>query len=374
MSRQKVDVVLTDINMKEMSGLEVLRQAKLLYPDIEVIMTTGFGGHELAVQSLRAGALDYLPKPVNLDQLLWSVQKATEKIRLYRSSLYRNRELKLSSEIMAKMNEEQEKIIAERTAKLTQTQASLIQTSKLATLGEMSAGMAHELNQPLGGISLVSQTMRKLKSRNLLTDEELDKSLKDIDTCVKRMTKIIQHVRTFARQENLKFTEVDVNETIESAIMLLGEQLRIHGIELTKTFGAALPKIVGEPYQLEQVWINLITNSRDALDEMGAKHQAEKTEFTKKLSLRTWFEETELRVEVIDNGIGMTQDQLEKVFQPFYTTKPVGKGMGLGMSITYGILEAHKGKIEIHSEKGKGTTILVKLPVALKNETKNGVI
>lgn len=366
--------MLTDINMKEMSGLEVLRQAKLLYPDIEVIMTTGFGGHELAVQSLRAGALDYLPKPVNLDQLLWSVQKATEKIRLYRSSLYRNRELKLSSEIMAKMNEEQEKIIAERTAKLTQTQASLIQTSKLATLGEMSAGMAHELNQPLGGISLVSQTMRKLKSRNLLTDEELDKSLKDIDTCVKRMTKIIQHVRTFARQENLKFTEVDVNETIESAIMLLGEQLRIHGIELTKTFGAALPKIVGEPYQLEQVWINLITNSRDALDEMGAKHQAEKTEFTKKLSLRTWFEETELRVEVIDNGIGMTQDQLEKVFQPFYTTKPVGKGMGLGMSITYGILEAHKGKIEIHSEKGKGTTILVKLPVALKNETKNGVI
>ena len=185
------------------------------------------------------------------------------------------------------------------------------------------------------------------------------------------MTKIIQHVRTFARQENLKFIEVDVNETLESAIMLLGEQLRIHGIELTRDFAASLPKIIGEPYQLEQVWINLITNARDALDEMGAKHQAEKTEFAKKLALRTWFEDNEVRVEAIDNGIGMTQDQLEKVFQPFYTTKPVGKGMGLGMSITYGILEAHKGKIEIRSEKGKGTTILVKLPVSLKSETKS---
>ncbi len=362
-AKQKIDVVLTDINMAEINGLEVLKQAKLLFPDIEVIMTTGHGGYELAVQCLRAGALDYLLKPINLEQLLWAVEKATEKIRLFRSSLYRTRELKLSSEIMNKMNEEQEKIITERTAKLNQTQATLIQTSKLATLGEMSAGMAHELNQPLGGISLVSQTMKKLKARNLLTDEEIDRSIKDIDTCVKRMTKIIQHVRTFARQENLKFSEVNVNETVDSAVMLLGEQLRLHGVELKTEFTPALVKVLGEPYQLEQVWINLISNARDALEEREAKGAEKEVGYTKQLLLRTRVEGDELFVECTDNGIGMTQEQVAKVFEPFYTTKPVGKGMGLGMSITYGILESHKGTIEIRSEKGKGTTMLIKLKI-----------
>ncbi|MBF0492515.1 MAG: response regulator [Deltaproteobacteria bacterium] len=352
-TRKRIDVVVTDINMKEMSGLELLAQAKKLFPDIEVIMMTGQGGQELAIQSLRAGAMDYLPKPVNLDQLLLSVQKAIEKMRLLRSSLYRTRELKLSAEVVAKMNEEQEKIIAERTSKLNQTQASLVQTSKLATLGEMSAGMAHELNQPLGGISLIAQTMKKLKDRKALTDEELEKSLNDINHCVKRMTKIIQHVRTFARQETLKFIEVNVNETVESAIMLLGEQLRLHGIELKQNLDPSLPRIVGEPYQLEQVWINLLGNARDALDELGERRKEAKMEYSKQLCVTTWAEQDTVLVGVSDNGIGNSRENTKKVFSPFFSPHPGGKGGGVGVANFYGILGGEKGKIKNQREKKK---------------------
>lgn len=362
-AKTKIDVVITDVQMKDMSGIEVLQEAKKLYTDIEVIMMTGFGGQEVAIKSLRAGAIDYLTKPVDLDQLIWAVKKAIEKMRLFRSSLYRSRELKLSAEIVAKLNEEQEKIIKERTTQLTQTQANLIQTSKLATLGEMSAGMAHELNQPLFGISLVSQTLRKLKTTNTLTDEEFDLSLKDLDQCVVRMSKIIQHVRTFARQESLKFMSVDVNSTLDSALILTGAQLKMHGIQITKNFDPSLPKIHGEPYQLEQVWINLIGNSRDAIDEMDVKAKEKQIKCNKALTITTKVEGDQIFVVVEDTGIGMSEEQQKKVFQPFFTTKPVGKGMGLGMAIVYGIIELHKAKIELVSEQEKGTTITVKLPL-----------
>ena len=268
---KKIDVLITDIKMQDMDGIEVLHRAKQLYRDIEGIVITGFKDQDLAIRSLRAGAVDYITKPVNLDEILLSIQRAIERINLNRDRLYRNRELKISSEIISKMNEELERRIDARTKELTQTQAQLFQTSKLATLGEMSAGLAHEMNQPLGGISLVAKHMRKLMERERLSEGEIDSGLKDIEASVKRMSKVIQHIRTFARQDTFKFSEVDVNETIDSALSLLGEQLRLHEIEVVRELNTGLPKIMGEPYQLEQVWINMITNARDALDEKGRR-------------------------------------------------------------------------------------------------------
>jgi two-component system NtrC family sensor kinase len=197
----KIDVVITDIRMGDMDGIEVIQKAKKLYRDIEGIVVTGHTDQELTVRSLRAGASDYITKPINLDTLLFSIKKATEKINLNRNQLYRNRELKISKEIISKMNEELERRIKERSQELSQTQAQLIQTSKLATLGEMSAGLAHEMNQPLGGISLTARNFQKLMERGKLTEEELASGLTDIESLVKRMSKIIQHIHTFARQD-----------------------------------------------------------------------------------------------------------------------------------------------------------------------------
>ena len=365
----KVDVVITDIRMDDMDGIEVLQRAKRLYQDIEGIMVTGFKEQELAIRSLRAGAIDYITKPVNLDELLFAVKKAIERINLNRNRLYRNRELKISSEIVSKMNEELERRVEQRTDELSETQALLFQTSKLATLGEMSAGLAHEINQPLGGISLVAKHLRKLMEREALSREEIESGLRDIESSVKRMSKVIQHIRTFARQDTLQFVELDVNETIDSALSLVGEQLRLHGIEVLRELSPALPRIAGEPYQLEQVWINLIANARDALAEKEkqiADGRLQITNYNKSLTISTTYntepEIPSVEVRFQDNGIGVSEEQKEKVFEPFFTTKEVGKATGLGLAISHGIIESHKGKIEMESKKNKGTTVRVILP------------
>lgn len=361
----KIDVLITDIKMGDMDGIEVLRRAKKFYQDIEGIVITGYKDQELAIKALRAGAIDYIIKPVNLDELLISVKKAVERINLNRNRLYRNRELKISSEIISKMNEELERRIEERSKELNQTQVQLFQTSKLATLGEMSAGLAHEMNQPLGGIALITVNLCKLLEKGRLTDEELKSSLDDISYSVKRMSKTIQHIRTFARQDTLKFTQVEVNETIESCLGFLGEQLRLHEIEVVREFKSNLPKIEGEPYQLEQVWINLISNARDAMDERGNTITKGSVKgYRKKLIISTNYNPNSQGVEItfIDNGVGMSEETKEKAFQPFFTTKEVGKATGLGLSISYGIIENHRGKIKLESKDGKGIKVTIILP------------
>ncbi|MGK5085961.1 ATP-binding protein, partial [Bdellovibrionota bacterium FG-2] len=247
-------------------------------------------------------------------------------------------------------------LIKQQSVALNESQAMLFHASKLSTLGEMSAGMAHEMNQPLTGISLAAQTIRKLKAKNLLNDKDLESALSDIEVSTKRCSKVIQHVRSFARQDKHIFTSVDVNETLSSALMLLEAQLKLRGIEVTRELEEGLPQFIGDPFQLEQVWINQLSNARDALEEMGEGH-------LKKVWIQSKLEGHNILVEISDNGIGMSEAVLKKVFEPFFTTKPVGKGTGLGMSIVHGIIEAHKAKIEIKSDEKKGTTVLVRLPV-----------
>ncbi len=367
---QKIDVVITDIKMDDLDGIEVLQRAKRLYRDIEGIMVTGFKDQELAIKSLRAGAIDYITKPINLDELLFSIKRAIERINLNRDRLYRNRELKISSEIISKMNEELERRIEERSKELSQTQAQLFQTSKLATLGEMSAGLAHEMNQPLGGISLITKHLNKLIDRGRLSEEEIVSGLGDIETSVKRMAKIIQHIRTFARQDTLDFLQVDVNETIDSALSLLGEQLRLHDIGVLLELSPDLPTITGEPYQLEQVWINFISNARDALGEKEkqiSEGGSESANYKKHLNISTVYnpesEMPSVEVRFTDNGVGLKEEQKERIFEPFFTTKEVGKAMGLGLSICHGIIESHKGEILTESKAGEETTFRVILPI-----------
>lgn len=355
----KIDVVITDVRMPEVDGFTVLQEARKLYSDIEVIIITGHGEQELAVQSLRAGAIDYLQKPINLDELMCSVAKAIERISLNRTRLYRDRELTLSTEIISKMNQELENRITERTQKLSETQSQLFHTSKLATLGEMSAGLAHEMNQPLAGIALTTESIKRMILKKSLTDAYMQDAMIDIESSINRMSKIIQHIRIFARQESLKFTKVDVREPIDGAMSLLGAQLRLHEVEVTLELADNLPPITGEPYQLEQVIINIISNARDAMD---IKAEGDIEGYNRVMSIKTSETDDFVCIHISDNGLGMNALQKEKIFQPFFTTKAVGKATGLGMSISFGIIESHQGRIEIESEVGEGSLIKVMLP------------
>lgn len=359
----KIEVMITDVMMADMNGIDLIERAMKTYSNLECIVITGHKDDALAVKALRAGAFDYLTKPIDLEELTISIKRAIEKINLNLTSLYRSRELTISSEIITRMNEELERRIEERSSELVRTQSQLFQTSKLATLGEMAAGLAHEMNQPLAGISLTATSVRKMKERGKLTDEELVSGLDDIESSVKRMTKIIEHIRTFARQDILKFMEVEVNSTIDSALSLMGEQMRLHGIEIRTDFSQSIPKITGEPFQLEQVWINFLANARDALD--GQEEQ--EADFQKQLRITTSLdsEADMLKVMFSDNGPGIPAEIRDKVFEPFFTTKQVGKGMGLGLSISYGIVDSHQGEINLGQSDSGGAEVTVLLPLCM---------
>ncbi len=255
---------------------------------------------------------------------------------------------------------------------VNKVKSQLVQRDKLSTLGEMATGMAHEINQPLNGIALVMATFRKLMAKKLLNDENLTNGMKDIETCIKRMTQTITHIRVYARQETLAFAAVDLPVTIDSALMLMGEQLRMHEIKVVTKVEPGLPKIQGEPHQLEQVWINLISNARDALEEKQkqvASGESAAAGYEKCLTIELVHlkESNAVRVVFGDNGVGMTEQQRKKALEPFFTTKEVGKGTGLGLSISYGIIQNHKGKIEIASEPGQGASFIIELPVFTGN-------
>lgn len=370
-SSHRVDILITDINMQGMDGFEFLKKAKALYPDIEGIVVSGDKTGELAVKSMRVNAIDYLAKPIDLDELIFSVKKAVERISLNRSRLYRSRELKITTDIITKMNEELERKVEMRSKEISKIQTQLFQTSKLATLGEMAAGLAHEINQPLNGIAVITSTIKRLMEIDKMTPNVLASALADITESITRMKKIIEHIRTFARQEALKFETVHVPKTIDSALNLLGEQLRLHEIQVVRRDDNGLPSVQGEPYQLEQVWLNIISNARDAMDEKGEKIAAGELRadgYRKNFDITTKFnKDTEMiEVEFRDNGIGVKDETKQKVFEPFFTTKEVGKSTGLGLSISYGIVESHKGRIEFDSKFGEGTIVRVYLPHNLR--------
>jgi signal transduction histidine kinase len=248
--------------------------------------------------------------------------------------------------------------VTERTAdledvnkSLRDTQAQLIQASKMAAMGQFGAGVAHELNQPLAGITGYTDLLL-LKIEKETPEWRYAKKIED--QCV-RMTKIVNNLRTFARQSKFEYSQTSINQPIDDALMLLGEQLRSHNIQVRRELSPDPPKVLADANQLEQVFLNLISNAKDAMESKGGgtvtiiSREAEKPDFVEVL--------------VADTGSGMDSATMTDIFNPFFTTKGVGKGTGLGLSISLGIIEDHGGLIEVYSVKGDGTVFRLSLPV-----------
>lgn len=266
-------------------------------------------------------------------------------------------DLRSSHEELENYSRHLEEKVLERTADLEEanktlreTQAQLIQASKMAAMGQFGAGVAHELNQPLAGISGYTD----LLLLKLEEDSAQWRYAKKIEDQVTRMTKIINNLRTFARQSKFEYTEVDINQPIDDSLMLLGEQLRSHNIKVRRDLTPDLPKVKADANQLEQVFLNLISNAKDAMDIRGSG--------TLTVHSTTSDETDFVEVYVADTGIGMDESVLSDIFNPFFTTKDVGKGTGLGLSISLGIIEDHRGRIEVHSLHNKGSVFRVALP------------
>ena len=242
-------------------------------------------------------------------------------------------------------------------------ETQLIQAGKMTTLGVMAAGMAHEINQPLNVIQVCADFFLKMLNRGQqIEDEDLRSMANDIVANVERASGVIKHVRDFARQSEPVRTRVNINDPVNDVFKVLGHQLKVHDVEVTLDLDADIPDILAEHNRLEQVFINLVSNAIDAMDEKDDRPDISDRE--KHLTIKSFAENGQVCVRVTDTGIGMSGEVKNKIFEPFYTTKKVGKGTGLGVSISYGIVQDYKGSIEIESKVGKGTTFTLKFPQA----------
>lgn len=245
--------------------------------------------------------------------------------------------------------------------KIQEKQQLLVQKSKLESLGEMAAGVAHEINQPLSVIFLSLENILFKISGKKVSQEYLDKKLNSIANNIKRIKEIIDHIRTFSRdQKSLIIERVDVNEVIGKACAMINEQYNYHNILISLNLEEDIGNTHGNSHKLEQVMYNLLSNAKFALEEKESLPIDGL--FDKEIHIRTYSNDNKIFIDVKDNGTGIEKDNLDNIFNPFFTTKPEGAGTGLGLSIVYGIITEMNGAINIESKRGEYTLIRIELP------------
>ncbi|UCC39578.1 MAG: cache domain-containing protein [Candidatus Aminicenantes bacterium] len=257
--------------------------------------------------------------------------------------------LKVANDKLIEWGKTLEKKVEERTRELTKMHAQLIQSEKLASLGKLSASIAHEINNPLGGILIYSHLLLEDTDKNSPHYENLQKIVKETTRC----KDIVKRLLEFARPKESEKLLVDINEIVEKSLSIMESQALFQNLRVKKIFASQLPKMVADSAQLQQVFMNIILNAAEAMNGNGV------------LTLSTSLSEegTHIEVKFADTGPGIEEEDKKRLFEPFFSTKEVGKGTGLGLAISYSIIQKHQGTIKVKSEVGKGSTFTVKLPV-----------
>jgi PAS domain S-box-containing protein len=245
---------------------------------------------------------------------------------------------------------------------MVEKDAQLVQASKMTMLGEMSAGIAHELNQPLNAIKMGNEYLKMMVEKgNRIPNKDLLEVASQVSEQVDRASEIINDLREFGRKTDFAKEKVDLNKPIRVAVGLLKKQLSLQNITVELYLEENLPPILAHNNRIEQVIFNLATNARDAIHQ---KKMTDRSEDRDVVTIRTFTDNDRVVVTVSDSGIGISKDARQKIFEPFFTTKDVGKGMGLGLSITYGIVKDYGGEIEIQCSEGQRTTFKLHFPLA----------
>ena len=329
LNRESVDVVLLDVNMPELSGLAALERIRAEHPNTEVILITGQASTQDGVAGIKAGAFDYLTKPIELDHLVEKIRQAYDKI-------VRLQEQDREARFRARM------------------QQQLAATERLASLGTLSAGVAHEINNPLAIIDQAAGWLagKAAKDQGLTPEmrDALTLALGKIEKNVKRAKRITHQLLTFCRQNDSVIQEFDLNRLAEEVAELTRKVATDHNCELKVAAGPEEVLLWSDPFQVRQVLVNIVTNGLQAVGSGGLVT----------LSINGGRDEAAAVVE--DNGPGIPRENLERIFEPFFTTKPPGQGTGLGLSVSQGIIEKLGGRMEVQSKLGAGAVFKVTLP------------
>jgi signal transduction histidine kinase len=258
---------------------------------------------------------------------------------------YLERQIESNREIMS-LNAE----LNEYIDRLQKTQQQLIQAAKLSSIGQLSAGVAHELNNPLSGVLIYTRLMKEKLAKNTIDKEQLQNNLTKIESAIDYCTGIIRGLLDFARQTEPLLRPVTVSRAIDKALSLVEHQPNMKLLEVVRDEPPDLPLVVADFNQLVQVFINLLVNSIQSMENKG------------KITIRTGAEEGWVKMSISDTGCGIPEENMDKIFTPFFTTKEDIKGVGLGLAVSHGIIERHGGRIETQSEVGKGSIFTIFMP------------
>jgi two-component system, NtrC family, sensor kinase len=358
--RGRFPVVISDWMMPEMDGLELIRRIRTSQRPgyVYAILLTAKTQKTDLIEGMEAGADDFLTKPFDRDELRVRLRAGERIIQLEQS-------------------------LAEQNRALREAQAALVQSEKLASLGQLAAGVAHEINNPIAYVTnnlavlrrdvpaamgvlqkyqeagegqgrvepeIVSEATRLAEAIDLPFIQanlvrQLDKSLEGLQ----RVRDIVKNLRDFARLDEAELKETDLNAALESTLEIACYEIRKKEIRLETQFHP-LPPVLCHPGKINQVFLNVIVNAIQACEPGG------------RVEVRTAVQEKSVLVEVADDGSGILPDHLPRIFDPFFTTKPVGQGTGLGLSVSYGIIRDHGGTIEVDSTPGRGATFRIRIP------------
>jgi two-component system, NtrC family, sensor kinase len=369
-------LVITDVMMPGRNGVELLREIVARYPETVVIMCSGIDRTQRVLDAVRLGAYDYLIKPVDIDVLGMTVERALERRALLRAARQYRADIERSNGELRRSKEALEHL-----------QAQIIHSEKMASLGQLAAGVAHELNNPAGFIygnmEILDECTRGLacllsfyesvplapdaaaRARRIKEEVDYERALAELPSVIadcregaERIRDVVQNLRTFSRLDEAEFKKVDIHEGLESTLRLLSRHYGPDRVRLTRDYGE-LPAVDCFAGQLNQVWLNLLVNAAHATREGG------------EVRIRTRREGERVVVQIGDDGHGIAPENLKRIFDPFFTTKPVGEGTGLGLSVTYSIVERHRGAITVESAPGQGTTFTVSIPIDVPRDAED---
>lgn len=344
--REKPVLVLLDYMMPKVNGLDALKEIRARFPETYVIVFTGKGSEEVAVELMKAGASDYILKPFSNSKLVERIEKVLRmrSIELHNKELVREQQ-RLLDEI-ERWNRELEERVEHKTAELERAHHEILLTEKLAALGHLSAGMAHEIRNPLNSISLFAQVM----SADLKNEPEMLSYADRISNEVERIEAILVKLLSTSKRSHFQLRTIHIDDVIENSLQPFLEQIRAQDVVLQKQLLRQTPSILADADELGLIFSNLFSNALYEMKQGGM------------LSVSLAQDAKDALVTVSDTGGGIPEDQLNEIFDPFFTTKE--RGTGFGLSVVLRIVKTYAGRISVKSEPGRGTTFQIWLPLA----------
>jgi two-component system NtrC family sensor kinase len=364
------DLILLDLHMPHVDGLAAMDQLATVIPEddyLPILVLTGDNTSEAKEKALSHGAHDFLSKPLNRTEVQLRVKNLLETRHLHLQLKAQNASLEQQVRERTELADE----LGRTNHKLRETQAHLIHSEKMAGLGQLVAGIAHEINNPLAfvinNIFIVQETLAKLAAesaelppRSFEKVGKMQARIGDAQAGATRVKELVSKLRTFSRLDEGTIKTINIHESIESVLLFLRHKMEGR-IEVERRYGEVemVTCLAGE---LNQVLMNIVANAIDAISSN------EQNGGTGRITLATEQQNGHFVIRVRDTGKGIPEAIRNRIFEPFFTTKPIGQGTGLGLAISYGIMKAHQGSMEFSSKAGEGTEFVLKIPTALRSE------